>query len=75
MQTGAWRTGWNLGRRYDLSWSGPVLPTQEVALLIARPWLVRPLRLVLVALLAWLLVALAAAGLACAHSHARQPAC
>ncbi len=52
VQTGAGEPGWNLGRRYELSWSGPVLPTQEVRLLIAPPWLVRPLRIVLVALLA-----------------------
>jgi hypothetical protein len=58
VQTGAGEPGWNLGRRYELSWSGPVLPTQEVRLLIAPPWLVRPLRVVLVALLAWLLVRL-----------------
>ena len=58
VQTGAGEPGWNLGRRYELSWSGPVLPTQDVRLLIAPPWLVRPLRIVLVALLAWLLVRL-----------------
>ncbi|MEP7044439.1 MAG: hypothetical protein ABI843_15345 [Dokdonella sp.] len=58
VQTGAGEPGWNLGRRYALSWSGPVLPTQEVHLLIAPPWLVRPLRIVLVALLAWLLARL-----------------
>ncbi|HEY0232452.1 MAG TPA: hypothetical protein VGC55_14480, partial [Dokdonella sp.] len=58
VQTGAGEPGWNLGRRYELSWSGPVLPTQEVRLLIAPPWLVRPLRIVLVALLAWLLLRL-----------------
>lgn len=53
-QTGAGEPNWHVGHRYDLSWSGPVLPSQQVQLLIAPPWLVRPLRLVLVALLAWL---------------------
>ena len=58
VQTGAGEPHWNLGRRYELSWSGPVLPTQSVRLVIAPPWLVRPLRVVLVALLAWLLLRL-----------------
>ncbi|GAA0723497.1 hypothetical protein [Dokdonella soli] len=58
VQTGAGEPGWNLGRRYELSWSGPVLPAQDVRLLIAPPWLVRLLRIVLVALLAWLIVRL-----------------
>lgn len=56
VQTGAGEPGWQLGHRYALSWSGPVLPTQEVRLVIAPPWLVRPLRLVLVALLAFLVL-------------------
>lgn len=55
MQTGAGEPGWRLGNAYTLNWSGPVLPAQEVDLVIARPWLVRTLRVVLVALLAWLL--------------------
>jgi hypothetical protein len=55
VQTGAGEPGWNLGRRYELSWSGPVLPTQDVRLLIAPPWLVRPLRVLLVFLLGWLM--------------------
>lgn len=58
VQTGAGEPGWQLGRHYYLSWSGPVLPTQEVRLVIAPPWLVRTLRIVLVALLAWLLLRL-----------------
>lgn len=56
VQTGAGEPNWQLGHRYELAWSGPVLPSQEVRLLIAPPWLVRPLRLLLVALLAWLVV-------------------
>ena len=55
VQTGAGEPNWNLGSSAQLSWSGPVLPTQSVHLIIAPPWLVRPLRVALVALLAWLL--------------------
>jgi len=44
--------------KYVLAWSGPVLPSQNVRLLIAPPWLVRVLRIVLVALLAMLIVRL-----------------
>jgi hypothetical protein len=58
VQTGAGEPSWQLGHRYELAWSGPVLPSQDVRLLIAPPWLVRPLRLLLVALLAWLVVRL-----------------
>jgi len=56
VQTGTGEPSWNLGERYVLSWSGPVLPAQSVRLVIAPPWLVRLLRIVLVALLAWLIV-------------------
>jgi hypothetical protein len=55
VQTGAGEPGWRIGRTYQLEWSGPVLPSQEVRLLIAPPWLVRPLKLALVALLAVLI--------------------
>ena len=55
VQTGAGEPSWNLGSSASLSWSGPVLVSQSVRLLIAPPWLVRPLRVLLVALLAWLL--------------------
>lgn len=58
VQTGAGEPNWQLGHRYELAWSGPVLPSQDVRLLIAPPWLVRALRLLLVALLAWLVVRL-----------------
>ncbi|HEY0180916.1 MAG TPA: hypothetical protein VGC30_14975 [Dokdonella sp.] len=58
VQTGAGEPDWSLGHRYELAWSGPVLPEQSVRLVIAPPWLVRPLRVVLVALLAWLVVRL-----------------
>ncbi len=54
IQTGMGMPDWNMGSRATLSWSGPVLASQDVHLLIAPPWLVRPLRVLLVALLAWL---------------------
>ncbi|MEO7431061.1 MAG: hypothetical protein ABIR62_03355, partial [Dokdonella sp.] len=47
VQTGAGEPGWQLGRRYQLSWSGPVQPEQTVRLVIASPWMVRTLRIVL----------------------------
>lgn len=59
VQTGAGEPGWQRGHRYALSWSGPVLPTQDVHLVIVPPWLVRLLRLVLVALLAFLVLRIA----------------
>ena len=52
VQTGGGEPGWQLGSSYQLNWSGPVLASQEVRLLIASPWLVRLLRVGLVALLA-----------------------
>ena len=52
VQTGAGEPGWRLGNSYTLNWSGPVLPAQDVDLVVARPWLVRSLRVLLVALLA-----------------------
>lgn len=55
VQTGGGEPGWRIGRTYQLEWSGPVLPSQEVRLLVAPPWLVRSLKLVLVALLAVLI--------------------
>jgi len=54
MQTGSGEPHWNIGGVAHLSWSGPVLPEQSVRLVIAPPWLVRPLRLLLAALLIWL---------------------
>ena len=54
VQTGRGEPSWNLGSTAWLSWSGPVLADQSVHLLIAPPWLVRPLRVVLVLLLGWL---------------------
>ncbi|MEP6939218.1 MAG: hypothetical protein ABI846_05595 [Rudaea sp.] len=54
VQTGAGEPHWNLGGTATLSWTGPVLPTQSVRLVVAPPWLVRPLRILLALLLAWL---------------------
>lgn len=54
VQTGAGAPSWTLGSTAWLSWTGPVLATQDVRLLIAPPLIVRPLRALLVALLAWL---------------------
>lgn len=59
VQTGGGEPGWRLGNSYTLSWSGPVLPAQEVRLVVAPPWLVRSLRIVLavlVGLLGWRLL-------------------
>lgn len=58
VQTGAGMPSWSLGSEAQLNWSGPVLATQSVRLLIAPPWLVRTLRIVLVALLAFLVLRL-----------------
>ncbi|MCB1739131.1 MAG: hypothetical protein KDK91_02085, partial [Gammaproteobacteria bacterium] len=55
VQTGAGEPGWQIGNRYNLNWSGPVLADQQVSLVIAPPWLVRPLRVLLVGLLGMLL--------------------
>lgn len=59
VQTGGGMPSWQLGRDYTLAWNGPVVPAQSVRLVIAPSWLVRQLRVVLVALLAWLIVRLA----------------
>ncbi len=58
VQTGAGMPDWRLGSEAVLNWSGPVLATQSVHLLIAPPWLVRPLRIVLVVLLVFLILRL-----------------
>lgn len=56
VQTGSGEASWQIGRHYFLSWSGPVLSNQSMRLVIAPPWLVRPLRFVLAGLLGWLIV-------------------
>ncbi|MGN6519442.1 MAG: hypothetical protein ACTHK2_08475 [Dokdonella sp.] len=58
LQTGSGEPGWARGQRYELGWSGRVVPEQTMRLLIAPSWLVRLLRVLLVALLAWLVVRL-----------------
>ncbi|MFZ1621630.1 hypothetical protein [Dokdonella sp.] len=55
VQTGGGEPGWQVGSRYQLSWSGPVLPDQEVRLVIASPWMLRLLRVILVGVLGVLL--------------------
>lgn len=55
VQTGAGEPRWKLGSRYTLNWSGPVMASQQVRLLIAPPWLVRTLRVVMVGMLGWLI--------------------
>lgn len=55
VQTGVGEPSWSLGGTALLSWTGPVLANQTVHLLIAPPWLVRSLRVVLVLLLGWLI--------------------
>jgi hypothetical protein len=55
VQTGVGEPTWNLGPTALLSWTGPVLAGQTMHLLLAPPWLVRALHVVLVALLGWLI--------------------
>ncbi len=54
VQSGSGEPNWRYGSTAHLNWSGPVLPQQNVQLVILPPILTRLLRLVLVALLAWL---------------------
>lgn len=59
IQAGRGEPGWRFGTTAFLSWSGPVLAEQSVRLLLAPPWLVRALRLVMLALLVLTIVAVA----------------
>ncbi|MEO7916943.1 MAG: hypothetical protein ABIR16_04815 [Dokdonella sp.] len=59
LQTGSGEAAWTVGSTANLSWSGPVLADQTVNLLIAPPWLVRSLRVLLVIALAGLLLDIA----------------
>ncbi|MCL2590522.1 MAG: hypothetical protein FWD67_06500 [Betaproteobacteria bacterium] len=54
-QTGSGEPAWKLGHHYRLHWSGPVTELDSVRLLISPPWLTRLLRLLMVALLGWLI--------------------
>ena len=58
VQSGSGEPNWRYGSTAHLNWSGPVLPQQNVQLVILPPILTRLLRLVLVALLAWISVRL-----------------
>ena len=58
IQAGAGTPSWNQGNDYRLGWSGPVSAEQTTRLLIAPRWLVRLLRIAMVALLAALLAKL-----------------
>ncbi len=60
IQAGAGTPGWDQGNDYRLGWSGPVSSEQTTRLLIAPRWLVRLLRVAMVALLAALLAKLLA---------------
>ena len=51
IQTGAGEPAWSNGHQYHLRWEGPVLADQTVRLIILPPWLLRPLRLLLIVLL------------------------
>ncbi|MGA0586889.1 hypothetical protein ACO2Q2_07145 [Dyella sp. KRB-257] len=55
VQAGAGEPQWNTGNNYRLSWSGPVTADQSTRLVIAPAWLVRLLRVLMVALLGALL--------------------
>jgi hypothetical protein len=58
IQAGAGMPQWNQGNNYRLGWSGPVTTGQSMRLVIAPSWLVRLLRVAMVALLALLLAKL-----------------
>lgn len=59
VQAGAGMPAWDQGNDYPLGWSGPVTAAQAMHLVVAPRWLVRLLRVALVALLAALLARLA----------------
>jgi hypothetical protein len=58
VQSGSGEPDWHYGSTAQLHWSGPVLPQQNVQLIIMSPLFTRLLRLVLVALLAWISLSL-----------------
>ena len=57
-QAGAGTPHWDQGNDYRLGWSGPLTAEQDTHLVIAPAWLVRLLRLLMVALLGLLLAKL-----------------
>ena len=58
IQAGSGTPHWDEDNNYRLGWSGPVTPEQSTRLVIAPAWLVRLLRVAMVALLATLLAKL-----------------
>ena len=55
IQAGGGTPHWDVGNNYRLAWSGPVTAEQTMRLIIAPSWLVRILRVVMLALLVvWL---------------------
>ena len=59
IQAGAGEPSWDVANNYQLSWSGPVTPEQNMRLVIAPAWLVRWLRVIMLALLVVLLARMA----------------
>ena len=55
IQAGAGEPSWNVGNNYRLAWSGPITSAQSMRLVIAPSWLVRLLRVLMLALLVVLL--------------------
>jgi len=55
VQTGIGEPDWQIGQRYDLRWTGPVLAAQDMRFIISPPWLTRLLRIAMVMLLGLLL--------------------
>ncbi|MBE1160483.1 hypothetical protein IGX34_08780 [Dyella sp. 7MK23] len=55
IQAGAGEPSWDVGNNYALSWSGPITAEQSMRLVIAPAWLVRWLRVIMLALLVVLL--------------------
>jgi hypothetical protein len=55
IQAGAGEPSWDVGNDYQLGWSGPVTSEQSMRLFIAPAWLVRWLRVIMLALLVVLL--------------------
>lgn len=53
IQTGAGEPDWTMGSQHHLVWSGPITAEQDMRLIIAPPWLIRLLRVVLAGLLGW----------------------
>ncbi|MEP6899904.1 MAG: hypothetical protein ABI870_15375, partial [Rhodanobacter sp.] len=72
IQAGTGMPHWDEGNNYRLGWSGPVMVEQVMHLVIAPAWLVRLLRVSLVALLAVLLARLAQGLLLPLRGHWQQ---